>query len=126
MSPPDRGTKRTCLNCKSRFYDLKRVPPVCPQCKTALSLDRPARKSKPSKPETEIAVPAAKVDNVPDDAIDDEVDDFEEVEDVTGEDDDVDFNVNAADNPMIEGTDDLDDEDVPVFSPGRNDDDDDA
>jgi uncharacterized protein (TIGR02300 family) len=29
-----RGTKRTCLSCSSRFYDLKRDPITCPICGT--------------------------------------------------------------------------------------------
>ncbi len=27
-----RGTKRTCINCGERFYDLDRDPIVCPAC----------------------------------------------------------------------------------------------
>jgi len=30
----ERGTKRACLNCGTRFYDLMRTPPVCPKCGT--------------------------------------------------------------------------------------------
>lgn len=26
------GTKRTCVSCAVRFYDLTRVPPACPKC----------------------------------------------------------------------------------------------
>lgn len=33
MSPKaDRGTKRTCQSCGSRFYDLNRDPIACPMC----------------------------------------------------------------------------------------------
>jgi uncharacterized protein (TIGR02300 family) len=28
----ERGTKRTCQSCASRFYDLARVPVICPKC----------------------------------------------------------------------------------------------
>jgi len=28
------GKKRQCLNCSARFYDLNRVPIVCPTCET--------------------------------------------------------------------------------------------
>lgn len=28
----ERGTKRTCQSCASRFYDLARLPIVCPKC----------------------------------------------------------------------------------------------
>ena len=29
---PERGTKCTCLNCETRFYDLARIPAICPKC----------------------------------------------------------------------------------------------
>ncbi len=40
----ERGTKRTCQNpeCGSRFYDLSRVPIVCPICQTVFRLATPA------------------------------------------------------------------------------------
>ncbi len=28
----DRGTKRSCLSCEARFYDLGRTPAICPKC----------------------------------------------------------------------------------------------
>ena len=34
MSQPDLGTKRVCVSCGARFYDLSRVPAVCPKCGT--------------------------------------------------------------------------------------------
>lgn len=30
----ERGTKRVCSNCSSKFYDLTRDPIVCPVCQT--------------------------------------------------------------------------------------------
>lgn len=32
MAKAELGLKRTCVECNSRFYDLNRVPPVCPKC----------------------------------------------------------------------------------------------
>ena len=32
MVQPELGTKRTCQQCASRFYDLGRDPIVCPKC----------------------------------------------------------------------------------------------
>ncbi len=32
MVKPSWGTKRTCLSCAARFYDLGRTPIVCPKC----------------------------------------------------------------------------------------------
>src|SRR5215471_7091228 len=34
MSKPARGTKRVCLSCGVRFYDLNRTPIVCPLCQS--------------------------------------------------------------------------------------------
>ena len=31
---PERGLKRTCLHCEARFYDLMRLPILCPKCGT--------------------------------------------------------------------------------------------
>ncbi len=31
---PGIGTKRVCVSCATRFYDLARTPPVCPKCGT--------------------------------------------------------------------------------------------
>lgn len=51
---PERGTKHICLNCGTRFYDLMRVPPVCPKCDTEVTpvvrphpSSRQTRKRKP-------------------------------------------------------------------------------
>ena len=32
MSKPEWGNKRICLTCGARFYDLCRLPVVCPKC----------------------------------------------------------------------------------------------
>ncbi|MBA5727332.1 MULTISPECIES: FYDLN acid domain-containing protein [Bombella] len=34
MAKPELGLKRTCVDCNARFYDLNRVPAVCPKCGT--------------------------------------------------------------------------------------------
>ena len=31
---PGVGSKRVCVSCATRFYDLERLPPVCPKCGT--------------------------------------------------------------------------------------------
>jgi uncharacterized protein (TIGR02300 family) len=46
------GTKRICLNCGARFYDMNRDPIVCPACSTALdpvAQSRPRRTRAPAK-----------------------------------------------------------------------------
>ena len=32
MGRPELGTKCACVSCAERFYDLNRVPAVCPKC----------------------------------------------------------------------------------------------
>ena len=45
MASFDRGIKRQCLNCGTKFYDLNRDPILCPNCgKDFLTTEaRPAR-----------------------------------------------------------------------------------
>jgi uncharacterized protein (TIGR02300 family) len=32
MAKPELGSKRACVSCSARFYDLTRAPAVCPKC----------------------------------------------------------------------------------------------
>ena len=41
MVKPELGTKRLCVNCAARFYDLGRVPAVCPKCDTEQPIEQP-------------------------------------------------------------------------------------
>lgn len=41
MACPEWGTKRTCQSCISYFYDMKKVPILCPKCKSEYKLDEP-------------------------------------------------------------------------------------
>lgn len=45
MAKPELGTKRTCVACGTRFYDLGKSPAVCPKCGTEQPLEpvRPRR-----------------------------------------------------------------------------------
>ncbi len=35
MAKAEWGMKRVCPNCGTRYYDMKKNPPVCPSCGTA-------------------------------------------------------------------------------------------
>lgn len=35
------GIKRTCGSCGTRFYDLNKMPPVCPKCNTEQLMELP-------------------------------------------------------------------------------------
>lgn len=39
MSKPEWGTKRVCLQCSERFYDLGKDPIKCPHCGDTLSVE---------------------------------------------------------------------------------------
>ncbi len=43
MSGRSWGTKRTCQGCGIRFYDLGRVPAVCPRCSRKFDPDAPIK-----------------------------------------------------------------------------------
>jgi len=38
MAKPELGTKRVCVSCSAKFYDLCKTPAVCPKC----SVEQPA------------------------------------------------------------------------------------
>lgn len=113
VATPDRGTKRQCLNCGTKFYDLNRDPIVCPHCGTvfAVTSAKPSGRAKPeeqarSEPKVEVvevdkaaAEAGAEIVSLEDaedpDSDDDngdedipEVEDVEEVEDIGDDDDD--------------------------------------
>ena len=41
MAKPELGTKRVCVACGARFYDLTKVPAVCPKCSTEQPIEQP-------------------------------------------------------------------------------------
>ncbi len=41
MAKPELGTKRVCVSCGARFYDLTKTPAICPKCGTEQPLDQP-------------------------------------------------------------------------------------
>ncbi len=45
MAKPELGTKRVCVACGARFYDLNKQPVICPKC----SAEQPAEQPKPRR-----------------------------------------------------------------------------
>lgn len=41
MAKPELGTKRVCVACGARFYDMTKQPAVCPKCGTEQPIDQP-------------------------------------------------------------------------------------
>jgi uncharacterized protein (TIGR02300 family) len=41
MAKPELGTKRVCVSCGARFYDLTKTPATCPKCGTEQPPEQP-------------------------------------------------------------------------------------
>jgi uncharacterized protein (TIGR02300 family) len=41
MVKPELGTKRICVACAARFYDLRKSPAICPKCGTEQPVEQP-------------------------------------------------------------------------------------
>lgn len=89
LAKPELGTKRTCVSCATRFYDLMKTPAVCPKCSTeqpvetprarrASAADRAGRRAVPVPVEA-VELPGVEVE-VPDAAV--EEDGIEDAEDL--------------------------------------------
>ena len=44
MAKPELGMKRVCVACATRFYDLTKVPAVCPKCGVVQPVEQPRPK----------------------------------------------------------------------------------
>ncbi len=104
------GKKYTCFQCGTRFYDLNRPEPICPKCgadqrenpesdsREAVSPAKPKKISSPRRSKKPEPAPLEEVDDdviendelLPDadgtilDAIEDVVEDIDELDDETG------------------------------------------
>ena len=95
MSKPELGSKRVCVSCAARFYDLTRVPAVCPKCEAPQPAERPRpvrqgrmmpedrrMKSRTAPLPVEAEAPAAEGEEAEDDddaVVEDDADDVEEI-----------------------------------------------
>jgi uncharacterized protein (TIGR02300 family) len=103
------GTKRICLNCGARFYDMNRDPIICPACSTALDpvvQSRP-RRARPAAKLAAVAVVADPVEAEVDDDVESD-DDDEAVVVADDEDDDAEEDGESA----IEDVSELGDDDM--------------
>ena len=41
MAKPELGSKRVCVACSTRFYDLNKQPVICPKCSTEQPAGQP-------------------------------------------------------------------------------------
>lgn len=121
MASVDLGLKRTCVGCAAKFYDLGKNPALCPKCGTMNDKDMVGRKrgrkaatpdaddpllKEKSKMEARQAAakkkPVKEIEGV-------DLDAFEDIEPINGEDDIEEIEEENIDD--LESLDDLDDDD---------------
>lgn len=83
MAKPEWGVKRTCPNCGTRYYDMRKDPPICPSCQTPFDPEAllKSRRARPA-PSDEAKKPVARVE---DDEVETEIEDGEVAPDTAGE-----------------------------------------
>ncbi|MDD3181646.1 MAG: TIGR02300 family protein [Alphaproteobacteria bacterium] len=85
MAKPEWGIKRLCPHCGTRYYDMKKNPPVCPSCGTVFDPETltKSRRSRAAEEKTRKAVPTPEaLDDlpiVPDDGEDVLIEDADEL-----------------------------------------------
>lgn len=122
VAPAERGLKRICMNCGTRFYDMNKRPIICPSCAMEYN---PEAKVKTRRSKVDIAAEEdAKVksklaaettsEDMADENDDDiiSLDDAKDLEDEDGDDDDlvIDLDADTLDDDLDEGLDDDDDD----------------
>src|ERR1700722_13000350 len=92
MGKPELGTKRVCVACGARFYDLTKIPAVCPKCATEQPIEQPrprrtggnvAEEKRPKKPVPAPGLEEAdiEVEGVEEEAEEDVLEDAADLED---------------------------------------------
>ncbi len=92
MAKPELGSKRVCVSCSTRFYDLGKSPAVCPKCATEQPAEQP-RLRRPvgnapedKRPKKPVPVPGqedadVEVEGVVDEVEEDVIEDTADLED---------------------------------------------
>lgn len=89
MAKAEWGLKRLCPSCGTRYYDMKKKPPVCPNCDTVFDPENLVRSRRgragADKKAAEAVAPEDTLDDLPivedDDADDALIEDAEELGD---------------------------------------------
>ena len=90
MAKPELGTKRVCVACSTKFYDLQKTPAICPKCGTEQPADvpRPRRgggnvveDKRPKKPAPGLEDADVEVEAAEDEAEEDVLEDTSDLED---------------------------------------------
>ncbi len=103
---PEWGAKRTCQSCGAVFYDMRRVPIVCPKCGTQFDPEvfTKARRSRPQPVEEKKAPPKKPVEeSLESEVVPGEDTEFEEAEEEGAEEEDVieDASELGEDDPVV-------------------------
>jgi uncharacterized protein (TIGR02300 family) len=105
MSKPEWGLKRVCLSCGTRYYDMRKNPPVCPNCGAAFDPEQVLKTKRRSPVDDKSKKSAALAEATPEDiedivAVDGEGDDavIEDAEELGNEDSDLDEVVDLEEN----------------------------
>lgn len=86
MAKPELGLKRTCVECNARFYDLNRVPAICPKCSTTQPVET-GRLKRSDGPLPEAKGPSTLQDEHDENVEIDTGDDTDDVDVITDDDD---------------------------------------
>ena len=67
MAKIELGTKRVCVACGTRFYDLAKVRAVCPKCGTEQPIEQPrprraVEERRPKKPAPALGIEEAEIE----------------------------------------------------------------
>ncbi|MBS7792747.1 TIGR02300 family protein [Roseococcus sp. SDR] len=108
MAKPDLGLKRVCVSCGAKFYDMTRVPAVCPKCGTEQPAEQPRlRRSANIAPDDKLKKRAAAASEVDTDEV--ELDDVEadagveDADELEDEDDAIDAEIEVESDREEEG-----------------------
>lgn len=69
VTKPEWGLKRLCPSCGTRYYDMRKNPPVCPSCGTIFDPEqvlKVRRKAAPADEKARKAQPSAAADDIED------------------------------------------------------------
>ena len=90
MAKPVLGSKRVCVACQARFYDLTRTPALCPKCGVEQPPEQPRPRrlggnvvedKRPKKPAPEPGIEEVEVEGVEDAEDEDVLEDTADLED---------------------------------------------
>lgn len=65
MAKAEWGLKRICPSCGTRYYDMKKNPPVCPSCGTVFDPENVTKTRRGRSAEPKKAAPVEEIDDLP-------------------------------------------------------------